>query len=87
MATNPIVVVDHGRVHIPEELKTDPRFQDGAHLELVPVSQVSFRTGQQAWEDFMNLEGILADSDYDPNAELEKEKQRELAKEAGWARS
>lgn len=88
MAAHPIVVVDHGRVEIPKELQDDPRFKDGARLQLVPVKgELSGAERVKAWENFRQLEGILADSEYDPNAELEKEKQRELEEEDRWARS
>jgi hypothetical protein len=88
MAANPIVVIDHGRVEIPEELQSDPRFKDGARLQLVPVKpELPEAERVKAWENFRKLEGILANSEYDPNAELEKEKQRELDEEDRWARS
>jgi hypothetical protein len=90
MAAHPIVVVEHGKVEIPEELQKDPKFRDGARLQLVPVSSVrelSEEDRKKAWENFRKLEGIIAHSEYDPNAELEKEKQRELAEEARWAES
>lgn len=89
MAAHPIVVVDHGTIHIPEELRNDPRFRDGAKLQLVPVAPSSGPEADkvEAWKAFLSLEGLLAHSDYDPNAELEKEKQRELEEEERWARS
>jgi len=90
MAAHPIVVVEHGKIDIPEELQQDPRFRDGARLQLVPLTilrELSDEDRKKAWNNFRKLEGILARSDYDPNAELEKEKQRELAKEARWAQS
>lgn len=90
MAAHPIVVVEDGKIDIPEELQQDPRFRDGARLQLVPVSvvrELSVEDRKKAWDNFRKLEGLLAHSDYDPNAELEKEKQRELAKEARWAQS
>ncbi len=89
MAAHPIVVVDHGKIIIPNELHDDPRFRDGARLQLVPVevNATGVEHSAEAWETFMGLQGLLADSEYDPNAELEKEKQRELEEEAPWARS
>lgn len=84
MAAHPIVVIDHGKVEIPEELQGDPRFRDGARLQLVPVETAAVN-GQKpnevlpSWE---RLAGILANSDYDPNAELEREKEKELEDEA-----
>jgi hypothetical protein len=90
MAAHPIVVVEHGKVEIPPELQEDPKFKNGARLQLVPVSvmrELSEEDRKKAWDNFRKLEGILANSEYDPNAELEKEKQRELAEEARWAQS
>jgi hypothetical protein len=83
MAANPIVVVDHGKVDIPEELQGDPRFKDGSRLQLVPIPSASLSKAEEAlaWKEFRKLRGILKDSDFDPNAELEKEKLRELEEE------
>lgn len=87
MAANPVVVVDHGRVEIPEELQSDPRFRDGARLQLVPVPvEMSEEERRLAWDSFLSLRGLFADSDFDPNAELEREKQQELAAEDEWLR-
>jgi hypothetical protein len=90
MAAHPIVVVEDGKVEIPQELQRNPKFQDGARLQLVPVPmtrELSEDDRKKAWDNFRKLEGILADSNYDPNAELEREKQRELAEEARWPQS
>jgi len=90
MAAHPILVVEDGKVEIPYELQRDPNFQDGARLQLVPVSvvrELSEEERKKAWDNFRKLEGILAHSECDPNAELEREKQRELAEEARWAQS
>lgn len=89
MAAHPILIVDDELLHkLPEEFRRDPRFQKGASLELVPVApaqeNMSGRDVMATWE---SLRGILANSDYYPNAELEKEKQRELEEEARWSRS
>ena len=88
MAAHPIVVVDHGVAEIPKELRNDPRFRDGAKLQLVPLEAENepHADEQQRWREFLALGGLLADSDFDPNEELEKEKQRELADEARWAK-
>jgi hypothetical protein len=82
MAANPIAVVHDGMVEIPNELKDDPRFRNGASLRLVPVIEAPVAIKG----DWRRLEGILADSDFDPNSELEAEKQRELESEAHWLR-
>lgn len=89
MGANPILIVDEELLQkLPKEFQSDPRYQKGASLALVPIdepaSKKSVDGGMAAWN---SLRGLLADSDYDPNAELEKEKQRELEEEARWARS
>jgi hypothetical protein len=38
MAAHPILVVGDGVIVIPEELQKDPRYQKGARLVLVPVT-------------------------------------------------
>ncbi len=89
MAAHPIVLIDHGRVEIPEEPQSEPRSRDGARLQLVPrpTTSNSGAALAKAWEDFLGFGGPLAHSDYDPHAELDKEKQRELEEEDRWARS
>ena len=88
MAANPVVVVEHGKIDIPDNLQHDPRFQDGARLQLVPLAQaeVSPELRRRAWDEFLKLGGIFADLDFDPNRELELDKQRELEAEARWLR-
>ena len=88
MAANPIVVIDHGRVEIPKELQSDPRFSDGARLQLVPMTDAhSHDDAEKTLAKWDSLAGIFAHSSYDPNAELEAEKKRELEDEARWLRS
>jgi hypothetical protein len=82
MAAHPIVTIHDGKVEIPEELKDDPRFCDGARLELVPASGQSVQTDSGAWQAFIDLQGIFADDPGDANASLERERQDELAEEA-----
>ena len=86
MAAHPIVVVDDELLDkLPEHFKADPRYQKGASLELVPLAtlqpKLSAEETMRRWE---SLRGLFAHSDFDPNAELEKEKQAELAEEARW---
>ncbi len=88
MAAHPVVIVDDELLNkLPEQFKADPRYQKGASLELVPLAasqpRVSADETIRRWE---SLRGLLAHSDFDPNAELEKEKQAELAEEARWAK-
>ena len=87
MAAHPIVIVDEELLQkLPKEFRGDPRFQKGASLELVPVvAPVSEMTGDNVLAIWESLRGLLADSKFDPNAELEREKRREL--EARWTRS
>jgi hypothetical protein len=86
MAAHPVVVVDDELLEkLPEPFKADPRYQKGASLELVPLASSQPRTSPdeviRRWE---SLRGLLAHSDFDPNAALQEEKQRELAEEANW---
>ncbi len=86
MAAHPIMVVDDELLgKLPEEFKSDPRYQKGATLELVPLQAIyTADSAEDAIRKWESLRGLLADSEYDPNAELEREKQAELAKEARW---
>ena len=91
MAAHPIVVVDDELLgKLPERFKSDPRYQKGASLELVPLDSPEPKRNTLSVEETLRrwdcLRGIST-SDFDPNAELEKEKQRELAKEARWLES
>jgi hypothetical protein len=65
MAANPIAVVHDGMVEIPIELKYDPRFRNGAKLQLVPVP-VSEQPPQEPRGDWRRLEGILSRPDWTP---------------------
>jgi hypothetical protein len=79
-------------VEIPAEFQSDPRFSDGARLQLVPVSVERPLAGtpvagteeerRAAWQAFIDIRGIFADSPGDGNASLEQERLRELADEA-----
>jgi hypothetical protein len=81
MVAHPIVVIGDGVVHIPEQLRSDPRFQDGAALELVPVGfdgarNVSSDAPRGNWR---RLRGVFKDVGVDLNDELNKERIAELA--------
>jgi hypothetical protein len=78
MAAHPIVVVDHGKVEIPQELQDDPRFKDGARLQLVPVQPVASTDATARKGDWHRLEGILADSEFDSTEWKRQEREREL---------
>ncbi len=60
MAAHPIVVVEHGKVEIPEEVQSDPRFQNGSKLQLVPVAGPADTDIGKPKGDWRRLEGILA---------------------------
>jgi hypothetical protein len=89
MASRPVFTVGDGIIKIPEELKDDPRLKYGAKLRLVSSgkSMVVLESDTSESEsavdslqrvaDWRNLRGIFAGSSFDPNAELELERQRE----------
>jgi hypothetical protein len=83
MSAHPIAIIHDGTVDIPDEVKSDPRFQNGARLQLVPLPNHQ----QAAGGDWRRLEGLLADSGFDPNAELALEKQKELEGDTRWHRA
>jgi hypothetical protein len=72
------VVVDGGTIQIPAEYQGDPRFQDGAKLELVPV-QSPGPSVSTAKGDWRKLDGILAGEAFDTTAWKQQERERELA--------
>lgn len=75
MAAHPIVVVDDdGQVRIPEALRDDPRFQNGAKLKLVPIEEAT----PKVVGDWRRLRGILAHSDFDATEWKRQEREREL---------
>ncbi len=77
MAAHPIVVVDGNVIQIPVEYQSDPRFQDGARLELIPVqSSDCDATGKGDWR---RLEGILADENFDATDWKRQQREEELA--------
>jgi len=90
MASQPIFTVGDGVIEIPEELRGDPRLKRGAKLRLVsygestvvlesdkPGAPEDLSDSSQRVANWRNLRGIFAGSSYDPNAELELERQRE----------
>jgi hypothetical protein len=77
MAAHPIVVVSEGAVKIPAELRNDPRFQDGAALELVPARSAA--DDLQPAGDWRRLRGIFKHSGVNLNDELDKDRLSELA--------
>ena len=80
MAAHPIAVVHDGIVEIPDDVKTDPRFQNGARLQLVPLSPEV----KSVLERLEQLAGSWVGSRIEPNAVLEAERQKELTDEARW---
>ena len=84
MAAHPIVVIDDGTVHIPEQFRNDPRFQDGATLELVPVAPSAARAvaSEKPKGDWRRLRGALAHLDVRLTDEMEQERQRDNERDA-----
>jgi len=83
MAGNLILTVKNGSIVIPQEMKNDPNFRDGAELELVSSegSVVLHRQASVEIEpvgDWRRLEGLFAGSTINLNDELEKDRLREL---------
>jgi uncharacterized protein YlzI (FlbEa/FlbD family) len=85
MASAALIIKDDGSVEATPELGVALHLKPGTRLELVEQSagEIHFRVPSylreiHSWRD---LEGILADPDFDPNLELELEKQRELESE------
>jgi uncharacterized protein YlzI (FlbEa/FlbD family) len=85
MASPALIIKEDGSVEATPELGLALYLRQGTRLELVKQSfgEVHFRVPSylreiHSWRD---LEGILVDSDLDPNLELELEKQRELESE------
>lgn len=80
-STAALIVRDDGSFEATPELRASLHLKPGTRLELVKQSEseVQFRIPRhrdiKSWRD---LEGILTDSEHDPNAELEAERIREL---------
>jgi hypothetical protein len=78
MAAHPIVVIDNGVIEIPAEYLSDPRFQNGASLELVPV-EAGRDAVPSAKGDWRRLDGIFADEAFDTTEWKRQERELELA--------
>jgi hypothetical protein len=81
-----LIVHDDGSFEATPELMHTLHLAPGTRLELVQRTddEIRFRVPKvfpeiKSWRD---LQGILADSTADPNADLEREKLRELESEA-----
>jgi hypothetical protein len=81
-----LIVHEDGTFEATPELKDTLHLAPGTRLELVQRTsdEIRFRVPKvlreiKSWRD---LQGILADSDADPNADLEAERLRELESEA-----
>jgi hypothetical protein len=81
-----LIVHDDGTFEATPELKDTLHLAPGTRLELVQRSgnEIRFRVPMilpeiHSWRD---LQGILADTDCDPNAELERERLHELESDA-----
>jgi hypothetical protein len=81
-----LIVHDDGSFEATPELKDTLHLAPGTRLELVQrtADEIRFRVPKvfseiKSWRD---LQGILANSDADPNADLEQERLRELESDA-----
>lgn len=81
-----LIVHDDGSFEATSELKDTLHLAPGTRLEFVEKSggEVRFRVPKLfpeigSWRD---LKGILADTPFDPNADLERERLRELERDA-----
>jgi len=81
-----LIVHDDGSFEATPELRNELHLAPGTRLEFVQRSgeEIRFRVPRafpeiRSWRD---LEGILADTDCDPNADLERERIRELNSDA-----
>ena len=81
-----LIVQDDGSLSATPELKESLDLSPGTRLELVrrEGEEVRFRipTPMKEIKSWRDLEGILADSEGDPNAELEAERIAELKRDA-----
>ncbi len=82
-----LIVHDDGSFEATPELKEALHLTPGTRLEFVhrSGSEIHFKLPKvfpeiKSWRD---LEGILAETDSDPNADLEAERLRELESDAG----
>ena len=86
MASPALIVRDDGSIEATPELKEKLRLIPGTRLELVEQDgqELRFRAPSYAREirGWRDLEGVLADSDADPNFELEQERLAELRPDA-----
>jgi hypothetical protein len=78
MAAHPVLIVGDGVIEIPEDLRNDPRFQKGAKLTLVPVSE-NISEAAEIKGDWRRLRGMFRDLDVNLNDELRKDRLAELA--------
>ena len=77
MAAHPTVTVGDGVIEIPEHLQSDPRFQKGAKLQLVPVEPERDSHTPRPKGDWRRLRGSLAHLDVRLTDEIDQERQRE----------
>ena len=82
MASPALIVREDGSFEATPELKETLHMRPGTRLELVQHTgqEVRFRVPSAVREihSWRDLRGILADSPEDPNADLERERLREL---------
>lgn len=78
MAAHPVLIVGDGVIEIPENLRQDPRFQKGAKLTLVPMSE-EVAAAPEIKGDWRRLRGMFKDLNVNLNDELNKDRLAELA--------
>ena len=76
---NLIVTVERGVAAIPSQYRADPRYQEGARLQLVPFPPE--KRGGQERKDWRSLEGMLAGFGGEATTDKAQERELELAHE------
>ena len=88
MAASSAALIFHedGSIEATPELKDTLHLAPGSRLEFVQQSGEEIRFRMPTWPDeirnWRDLQGILANSSADPNADLERDKLRELESES-----
>lgn len=80
-----LIFHDDGSIEATRELKDALHLMPGSRLEFIQKTgdEIRFRMPKLLKEigGWRDLEGILADSPFDPNAELEQDRLRELERD------
>ena len=94
MASEPVLkLLEEGKLEFPIELSERLHLKPGSGLRVVyandrgimlePTMPLEEKTTGGNWR---RLEGILKDSGFDPNADLEAERLREIERDERWGR-